>query len=101
LAVLSAVGTWYQYFDKKKWERRWKEFEVYHRLIEIVNNVDGNMGLLLQRAAVYELEYFKRYYPLTLKILSAQKEEWSNKEEETSELCDDITTLINKIQKRK
>ncbi len=33
LAVFSTVGTVYQYFDKKKWERRWKEFEVYHKLI--------------------------------------------------------------------
>lgn len=99
LAVFSAGATVYRYFDTKKWGRKWKRFEVYHKLVEILNNVNGNLGLSTQRAALYELEHFKSYYPLTLKILKSQLASWET-QTETTELLDDMREIIQKIERQ-
>jgi hypothetical protein len=100
IAILGVIGTIYQYFDKKKWERRWKEFEVYHKLIKRLTNLDCKVSLNEQVAIVSELLYFKRYYPISLRILNSQKSLWQN-QSGNSLLIEEIEITIKEMIKEK
>ncbi|MDR3366591.1 MAG: hypothetical protein LBO71_06460 [Prevotellaceae bacterium] len=100
LAIIGGIGTIYQYFDKKTEERRWKEFEVYHSLIEKLSNMSNTTGMDSQIAIVNELRYFKRYDQLSLRILNGLKKSWAANTK-VGRLLDEIDSVIGDIEKRK
>ena len=101
VAVLGIFGTVYQYFDKKKWEHRWKEFEVYHTLIKKFTNFEGRISLNEQIAIAYELEFFKRYHKITLRILQYQKKRWEEKHgENNTGLFEALDLVIEDLNKK-
>jgi hypothetical protein len=78
-AVTFIVGLW-KYFCERSESHRWKEFEVFHKLVkELVEPADSSkpMYLVRQCAVVYELMHFKRYHPYTLRMLRGLREGWS------------------------
>jgi CRISPR/Cas system Type II protein with McrA/HNH and RuvC-like nuclease domain len=93
-AVAFIVGLW-----KYSWERaeshRWKEFEVFHKLVkELVEPAETKpMYIDRQSAVVYELMHFKRYYPYTLRMLRGLRDQWS-KEACHKRLIDEIDVAI-------
>ncbi|WAG06682.1 hypothetical protein NRZ30_16695 [Aeromonas jandaei] len=74
------------------------EFENYHKLIaQLVGSErsTNTMKLDSQVAIVFELQRFKRYKPVTLRILQGLKDEWS--ETTHPRLITEIDIAINKL----
>lgn len=55
-----------------------KRFENYHQLIDELVGGQGNHMIDRQIAIIYELRYFKKYRPVTKRILTGLKSTWSN-----------------------
>ena len=93
IPALSAFGVMimfifsvYKYQIDRKTELYWKEFRVFHNLIkELVEPTreDGIKYLDRQIAIVFELQNFKRYYPVILRILNNLRRSWDNPEYQT------------------
>jgi|SRR5882724_2599020 len=68
-----------QFVFIRRQESRKATFETYHRLIkELVERErpDAPMRVDRQVAIVFELRHFKRYRPVTLRILRGLRKEW-------------------------
>jgi len=112
--IIISVGTsffpiiWviYQYFDTKNRELKWKEFEVYHKLIkELVQPEEMNSGVRVlyldrQTAIIFELRNFKRYYPLSYRTLISLKEKWGG-QDQFPRLIDEINYTIGYLKKKR
>jgi hypothetical protein len=60
-------------------DARNRQFEAYHRLIkELVKPENGQTHIDRQCAVVFELVRFKRYRPLTIRILRGLQDDWKN-----------------------
>lgn len=104
---LSAVGAMiaiifgiYKYQIERKTTLFWKEFEVFHKLIkELVEPEiqDQLMKLDRQIAIVFELQNYKRYYPVSLRILKGLKSTCD--EVKHKRLIDEIDISIKQIEK--
>lgn len=93
-----------QHYSSLKQEQQAKEFDNYHRLIkELVQpaNPDELMYLDRQMAIVYELRNFKRYYPVTYRILKGLKKQWEEKDAKYQRLLNEISLTIAFLEKRK
>lgn len=87
IAALSALGAaiafiWsaIQFILVRGREQRSQEFEAYHRLIrELVQPDPASQVAWIDRqvAVVFELRHFKRYYPVTVRILSNLRSKFS------------------------
>ena len=78
-ALAFVVGLW-KYLGERSESHRWKEFEVYHKLVqELVEPAEPDKPMFIDRqaAVVYELAQFKRYRPCTLRMLRGLRDEWS------------------------
>lgn len=76
------------------------EFENYHQLIaQLVGSQrhTETMKLDSQIAIIYELHRFKRYKPVTVRILNGLKAEWSGKNTNNSRLIQEIDIAINTL----
>lgn len=74
------------------------EFENYHKLIAQLIGSErktDTMKLDSQVAIVFELQRFKRYKPVTLRILRGLKDEWTDKTH--PRLIDEIDIAINQL----
>jgi len=82
IGLFLGLGTFmwsvYKYFDKKKREQNFKEFETYHNLIKELVQPDSGSNLYLDRQAtiIYELRHFKRSYSFSYRTLLGLKETW-------------------------
>ena len=79
-AAIAFIFGVYKYMSERRIAQRWKEFEVYHKLVkELVGpeKESDKMYLDRQAAIIFELRNFKRYYPYSLRMLKGLKETWS------------------------
>jgi len=82
-AVAASVGTalWtmLQYARAQAQEREKRVFDTYHKLVhELVHgDANGNVYIDRQCAIVYELRFYRRYHPVTRRILIGLKQGWS------------------------
>ena len=106
-AVISAIGlvlAGARYFWEKRTELRWKEFENYHQLVKELVQPDegGSMYMDRQTGAIFELRFFRRYYPHTLRMLSRQQKQWLDKQRscgrDFSSLIDEANRTITHIR---
>ena len=70
-----------QYIKIKRADERRLQFTTYHSLVKQLverENPDQPMRLDRQIAVIFELRTFKRYFPVTLRILKGLKEDWSD-----------------------
>lgn len=77
-AIAFIIGI-YKYISERKESHFWKEFEVYHKLVqELVepNGPEGSMYVDRQTAIIFELRNFKRYYPFSLRMLKGLQAKW-------------------------
>tara|TARA_B100000767_G_C19723943_1_gene518588 strand:+ start:47 stop:436 length:390 start_codon:yes stop_codon:yes gene_type:complete len=80
------------------------EFENYHRLIaQLVGSQRPDETTMLdsQIAIVYELHRFKRYKPVTVRILNGLKVGWSENDTTNFRLIQEIDIAINKLARVK
>jgi hypothetical protein len=78
LGVLAPIGIsiWlaFRYTDSKLSERRNLEFEHYHRMINELVRGRGEIPLLHEQiACIYEIRRMKRYWPVSIRILTSLK----------------------------
>lgn len=69
----------YKFYIRRKTELYWKEFEIYHKLLkDLVQPEVENGSIYLDRqiAIIFELKNFKRYYPISEKILKELRKTW-------------------------
>ena len=79
LSVVALAWQTAQFAITHNSDARNRQFEAYHRLIkELVKPEDGCTYVDRQCAAVFELVRFKRYRPVTSRILAGLREDWRN-----------------------
>jgi len=83
IAAIPILWAVVQYIRIRRAEDRRVQFTTFHDLIkQLVEPQDPNQTMRLDRqiAVIFELRarIFKRYYPVTLRILEGLKNEWSN-----------------------
>ncbi|MCT7492519.1 hypothetical protein [Aliarcobacter cryaerophilus] len=69
----------YKFYIRRKTELYWKEFEIYHKLLKDLVQPEvenGSVYLDRQVAIIFELKNFKRYYPISEKILKELRKKW-------------------------
>ena len=84
---LSAIGAMfafifaiYKYHIERKTTLYWKEFDIFHKLIQgLVEPSTEKHSMYLDRqiAIIFELRNYKRYYPVSLRILKRLKISWN------------------------
>jgi hypothetical protein len=91
----------------KKAEAKRFNFEAYHRLIKQLVEPEGSgqsIKLDRQVAIVFELRHFKRYYPVTRRILCGLKSDWSSGKcgspDNLKRLLEEIDLTIEHISKK-
>lgn len=98
LSVVTFAFSAYRYVTTRRDAQLQVEFEIYHKLIAQLVGSERNtdtMKLDSQVAIVFELQRFKRYKPVTLRILQGLKDEWSEKTH--PRLITEIDIAISKI----
>lgn len=78
LAVVALLWQFVQFIITHTNDAKNRQFEAYHRLIkELVQpSEDGATYVDRQCAAVFELVRFRRYRPLTVRILGGLQNDW-------------------------
>lgn len=106
-ATIAAAGascwTVLQYALTQRRERQKQIFATYHKLIEdLVENGGPNGVPRLDRqcAIVYELRFFKRYRPVTRRMLFGLKATWLSSLGPDSRLIHEIDLTLKAIAKR-
>lgn len=69
----------YKYYINRKTQLYWKEFEIYHKLLKDLLQPEVENGTMYQDrqvAIIFELKNFKRYYPISEKILKELRKTW-------------------------
>lgn len=100
-AIFSFFWTAYKYFDLRNREQDRIEFENYHRLIkELVQPEKEVLYVDRQGAIIYELRFFKRYYPHSLRMLIGLREKWKG-EGDFPRLIEELNSTIDYLQSDK
>ena len=83
LGVLGSVAAFawsaFKFNAVRRKEQEVHEFEAFHRLIkEVVSPDPETKATWIDRqvAAIFELRHFRRYYEVTIRILTALRERW-------------------------
>lgn len=87
----------YKYYINRKTELYWKEFEIYHKLLKDLVQPEvenGSVYLDRQVAIIFELKNFKRYYPISGKILKELRKTWIN----NNRLVEEIDLTLEHIR---
>ncbi|MFM7024424.1 MAG: hypothetical protein ACKOXB_15760 [Flavobacteriales bacterium] len=106
ISVVITVGGFmfsvFQYFATKRQEQNHKEFENYHRLIkELVQPEEQGLYLDRQTTILYELRYFKRYYPISYRTVVGLKEKWEKVPDQFPRLIDECNRTIAFLEHQK
>ena len=83
LAALPLLWAVVQYVLTRRAESKKIRFETYHSLVkQLVDRESPEKPIRLDRqvAVVFELRNFKRYDPVTIRILEGLKKDWSSAE---------------------
>lgn len=78
-AAIAFVWSVFQFFSVRAREAHTREFETFHKLIkELVEPASEGAGFYVERqcAVLFELRFFPRYFPFTLRTLLALKRKW-------------------------
>ncbi len=76
-----------------------RQFEAYHRLIkELVKPEDGQTHVDRQCAVVFELVRFKRYRPLSARILRGLQEDWKTDPNFRRRLAREIELALQQME---
>lgn len=104
VAVLAFVFSVYKFWTERKIKQFWQEYEAYHKLVkELVEPAtkDGGMYVDRQTAALYELRFYNRYFPHSLRMLESLKKKWSETESLSPRLIEELDLSIEFLSQRK
>ncbi|AFT69516.1 hypothetical protein B5T_01233 [Alloalcanivorax dieselolei B5] len=102
-AAIAFIFGVYKFQAERKATHFWREFEAYHKLVkELVepSSEDGAMYVDRQAAAVYELRFYSRYYPHSLRMLKGLREKWGAVSGRYPRLIDELDLSIEYISGR-
>lgn len=91
----------YKFQSERKANHFWKEFEAYHKLVkELVEPPIGNGAMYIDRqtAAIYELRFYKRYFPHSLRMLKSLQVKWVAVPNQFPRLIEELDLTINYIE---
>ena len=107
LAAIPILWAVVQYIRIKRAEDRRIQFTTFHNLIkQLVEREDPNQPMRLDRqiAVIFELRArtFKRYYPVTLRILEGLKSDWGSygPEDKRKRLMQELELAIAHLKKK-
>ena len=107
LAAIPLLWAVVQYIRIKRAEDRRIQFTTFHDLIkQLVEREDPNQPMRLDRqiAVIFELRArtFKRYYPVTLRILEGLKNDWEayGLEDKRKRLMQELDLAIAHLKKK-
>lgn len=81
----------------------WKEFDVYHKLVKELVEPDKETNVLYvdrQAAIVFELRNFKRYYPISLRMLVGLSPKFEEGEKHSERLKQEFQLTIKFFKKK-
>lgn len=85
-----------QFLVSRIGEARNREFDTYHKLIaELVRGNGSETHVDIQLAVVHELRNFKRYWPLSRRILKRLDATWSGNPNYHADLRSEIKSTIS------
>ncbi|MDI9333194.1 MAG: hypothetical protein QM533_02335 [Cytophagales bacterium] len=93
----------FQFFSVRAREARAREFETFHRLIkELVEPPSKGADLYIDRqcAVLFELRFFPRYFPFTLRTLLALQIKWQQSAEPHPRIGAELDITIRFIEMR-
>jgi len=105
LGAVPIVWAVIQFILIRRAEAKRVRFETYHSLIKQLverENPDQPMRLDRQIAVIYELQNFKHYFPVSLRILKGLRTDWANygPAEKRARLMEELDLAIAYIQKK-
>jgi hypothetical protein len=102
-AAVAFVWSVFQFFSARAREARAREFETFHRLIkELVEPPSEGASLYIDRqcAILFELRFFPRYFPFTLRTLLALQQTWQKTAAQYPRLQEELNITIRFIKAR-
>ncbi|MFA6009115.1 MAG: hypothetical protein WC799_03955 [Desulfobacteraceae bacterium] len=102
-AAVAFIFGAYKFQAERKASHFWREFEAYHKLVkELVEPPAENGALYIDRqtAAMYELRFYKRYFPHSLRMLKSLREKWVSVPNQFPRLIEEIDLTIQYIGKK-
>ena len=102
-AAVAFIFAMYKFQAERSASQFWKEFDAYHKLIkELVQPPSESEGLYIDRqtAVLYELKFYKRYYPHSLRMLEALKAKWCGVPDQFPRILEELDLTIEHIKRR-
>lgn len=101
--IFTGIWTPITFLQKVRAEKEQKQFERYHQLIQEFNDgIKGSVYIDSQLNAVYELRFFRKYYPRSERLLEAIIDRWSTKSKTyTQANIDEVKITLSYIKMRK
>ncbi|MBX9849784.1 MAG: hypothetical protein K2X64_10865 [Rhodocyclaceae bacterium] len=102
-AAIAFIWSVFQFFSVRAREARAREFETFHRLIkELVEPPSEGAGLYIDRqcAVLFELRFFPRYFPFTLRTLLALQRKWQGTAAQYPRILEELDITIRFIEAR-
>lgn len=94
----------YRYVAGLRQAQEKTRFTTYHRLLRIVSTGHDEQGLLKlvsQIAYIHELTNFRKYDPVTYRVLRHLRQEWIQKEQNKPALAGEIDRALKRIERRR
>lgn len=98
-AAIAFAWSVVQFFSVRTREARFREFETFHKLIKELTEAT-NTNNYRQIAVLFELRFYPRYYPVTLRILKSTKEHDDSLPNTSSVMIEEVNILISFIERR-
>nr|MBS0020873.1 hypothetical protein [Gammaproteobacteria bacterium] len=79
-------------------------FTTYHRLLRVVSTGSDEKGLLKlvsQIAYIHELTNFRKYDPVTYRVLRYLRNEWLEREQQKPALFGEVDRALHRIERRR
>jgi hypothetical protein len=88
-----------QFFSIRMREARFREFETFHKLIKELTEMQHTNNYR-QIAVLFELRFYPRYYPITLRILKSTRKHAGGLTNTSTEMIEEVNCLITFIERR-
>ena len=100
--VLGGLWTTLTFFQKTLYDREQQQFERYHRLFEELNRgKEGKVYIDFQLNSVYELRFFRKYYPRSERMILALIPRWEANDKYRESDVEELKATLKYIRFRK
>lgn len=102
-AAIAFIFAVYKFQVDRAASHFWKEFEAYHKLVkELVEPPSENAAMFVDRqtAVIYELRFYKRYYPHSVRMLKGLRDKWVLVPNQYTRLIEELDLTIEYISNK-